>query len=727
MKSIFVNTQFENTMRIILFFFIISTTCVFSQDTFYVSTQGNDTTNPGTETSPFFTIDKALTSMTASGGTCIIKGGTYHEEITLSNADNIIIKAYNNEYVILDGTKEITSGWTQSSGNSNIYETTLTEDIWQLFIDDEQQVPARWPNAQFNDDSVFDQANWSHSDDSVAKGTIIDIGGLVASGINAQGAIAVANFGSYKTSTLNILTHSGSTMTYDENELNGHAGKHYYYFLENKLELLDVDNEWFFDIATKKLYVWGDPTGKKIQGKVQSYVFNMDNCTNITIEKLNFFSTTVSATSSGNITINNCLFSYPSSSRRMLGEIEAPKVTQLETNNNSTISNFKIYQCLFEHTDGEALVLKGSNNTIEDCYFHHIDYSCGAIGGLGVSIKNNGNSVDFKQNTIHTTGASATLDVGPKQQVSYNDISKTGFLQSDGSIVQITRANVEDSNVHHNWLHDSAKSGMRYDAPFSQPEVAGKNGLAHHNVFWNLNKGMQIKGDEQLIYNNTCFSNADLQNDISILDEDYPDPLLSSNYYSITKNNAADKISGHRKKPADDYPVPGTVDHNKYSTTSVDYGIKALLEDPDNYDFRPKVGSVLIDAGVAIAGITDGFTGSAPDIGAYEREDTWKAGVTWEPDFYPWSFLTLSIDKEVLDAKQFLVYPNPSNEFIQLKINNHRIVKAFIYNMIGQTVLSVSEKSIEKIHVGHLNNGVYFLKVETESGLSTSQKFVVQY
>jgi len=29
-----------------------------------------------------------------------------------------------------------------------------------------------------------------------------------------------------------------------------------------------------------------------------------------------------------------------------------------------------------------------------------------------------------------------------------------------------------------------------------------------------------------------------------------------------------------------------------------------------------------------------------PDVGAYELGgDTWKAGVTWNPDFYPWSFL----------------------------------------------------------------------------------------
>ena len=42
------------------------------------------------------------------------------------------------------------------------------------------------------------------------------------------------------------------------------------------------------------------------------------------------------------------------------------------------------------------------------------------------------------------------------------------------------------------------------------------------------------------------------------------------------------------------------------------------LRDPDNLDFRPRRGSQLIDGGVPIDGINEGFVGTAPDIGAYE-------------------------------------------------------------------------------------------------------------
>ena len=42
------------------------------------------------------------------------------------------------------------------------------------------------------------------------------------------------------------------------------------------------------------------------------------------------------------------------------------------------------------------------------------------------------------------------------------------------------------------------------------------------------------------------------------------------------------------------------------------------LYKPDGLDFRLKPGSLAIDAGVELPTITDGFTGRAPDIGAYE-------------------------------------------------------------------------------------------------------------
>jgi hypothetical protein len=42
------------------------------------------------------------------------------------------------------------------------------------------------------------------------------------------------------------------------------------------------------------------------------------------------------------------------------------------------------------------------------------------------------------------------------------------------------------------------------------------------------------------------------------------------------------------------------------------------LYDPANFDFRPRPGGAAIDSGVILPSITDGFTGHAPDLGAYE-------------------------------------------------------------------------------------------------------------
>lgn len=43
------------------------------------------------------------------------------------------------------------------------------------------------------------------------------------------------------------------------------------------------------------------------------------------------------------------------------------------------------------------------------------------------------------------------------------------------------------------------------------------------------------------------------------------------------------------------------------------------LYDPKDYDFRLKRDSAAIDAGTVLPNITDGYTGKAPDLGAYER------------------------------------------------------------------------------------------------------------
>jgi hypothetical protein len=70
---------------------------------------------------------------------------------------------------------------------------------------------------------------------------------------------------------------------------------------------------------------------------------------------------------------------------------------------------------------------------------------------------------------------------------------------------------------------------------------------------------------------------------------------------------------------------------NEAHGVTVDYGIfmnvpmpdrtdPQRLYNPEDLDFRLKPGSAAVDAGVELPTITDGFTGKAPDLGAYELE-----------------------------------------------------------------------------------------------------------
>ena len=49
-----------------------------------------------------------------------------------------------------------------------------------------------------------------------------------------------------------------------------------------------------------------------------------------------------------------------------------------------------------------------------------------------------------------------------------------------------------------------------------------------------------------------------------------------------------------------------------------DFSDPTRLVDPDSVDFRLRARSAAVDAGTPLPTITDGFTGNAPDLGAYE-------------------------------------------------------------------------------------------------------------
>ena len=148
--------------------------------------EGNDT-YPGTSNCPKASLGAAVTlaaSESASNPEIVLHAGLYHENVSVNNLDNLLIRAATGEQVVFDGTRSIADdlgGVWGSADSDGIQEVTLTEDGWQLFLDHEEQVPARWPNAGFDDETVFNRSYWAegtltNSNNAYTIGWLTDAG-----------------------------------------------------------------------------------------------------------------------------------------------------------------------------------------------------------------------------------------------------------------------------------------------------------------------------------------------------------------------------------------------------------------------------------------------------------------------------------------------------------------------------------------------------------------------
>ena len=665
---------------------------------YYVSHYGNNM-NPGTIELPLLTIQAASDSMEA-GDICFIRQGIYHETVIMDDHDGmdgvpIVFSNYENERGAMDGTVSIDSIWQVHSGN--IWKTKLDFEIWQLFVNWEEMVMARWPNANFADSSIWDKENhWGHgtiddNSDAYDNGTLIDAPyegvDLAGSGLNITNAIAILNVGSFKTWTRRVLTHNGNTFTYDP--VPGWKTKHHDYFLEGKLEFLDTEGEWFFETTMDTLYFYPpngmDPNEMHIRGKVQSYAFEISNSDHVQIKNLEFFGTTFKFDNCDYALVESCNLFYPSCYKRMLGIVDTqPEMSLFTASANGTVKN-----SAFRYTDGSALEMYSGGHTIEECYFYHIDYTSTDLNGLMTTIQMGGAGNIFRRNTMHRLGASATLNPGDEALIELNNMYDTGYMQSDGALIQCMVGQQPGVEIRYNWLHDTIKYGARFDG-----NGEGNNGLMHHNVIWNVEGGIMVKGYEHNLYNNTAFDNGDKNDIIVMIDQ-------GGNEGTITRNNAANKIAGHRTGTYQDYPVPGIYEYN-WNGYETEGDVKNHLRDPGNYDFRPHPDSALVDAATVVEGIADDYIGDAPDLGAYEDGgEFWIPGITWDVSttfgdrFDPPELLLTNNNNGIpITFVLYQNYPNPFNPVTQIRydLREDALVKITIYDMMGRVVRTLVNK-----------------------------------
>lgn len=629
---------------------VFSSLAIMAQNIF-VATQGNDG-NPGTMESPKQTIQEGV-NLLGAGDTLFIRGGRYHEHVSISGlhgsaGSEMVIMNFSGEEVILDGTEDLVdltdSSWI--AHDSNIYKIKLNRHLWQLFVDDRLQVIARWPNANTHPCDPISrkpgsweaadgtwwskETTWANADAAGTENgrvaTNVGYHNLASTGLSFEGGsviLSVLEQGGDGNLERLITSHTAGTNTFTHPEIYPPKPDKAYrvndkWFIIEHLHALDRPGEWYYTHSDSTLYLWPvddqDPSGKHIRGRTQDQAITLYSSSYITIRGLKFFASNFDVDGEY-ITIQDCHLSYPDASHRLLGEYtrsssEVPQMTTMLGPFNSLVN------CVIEYTEfGGIFCNNAYASRIHNSLFHHL-----SIRGMG----KNGTIEEvntYTRNTFHTSGTRAAVKTNESPEEgriqSYNLFDGFGYLQvPDGAALQVATTRNPGTIRSHNWFLNTPKYGSRWDG-----RPAGVRGTNHHQVGIICNATLQVKGNDHNTFNNTCLDSP-AKNDILIIS----DPQFGGNLDSRTYNNLADKISGDRYEPVSQYPIPGKHSHNWNGyVTGKDANLQ--IRDVAIRDFRPRPDAEIIDAGMVIPGITDGYHGTAPDIGAYEFGDT----VYWIP------------------------------------------------------------------------------------------------
>ena len=668
---------------------------------YYVSNSGTDGVSvSGNVSAPFKTLNYAISRITDQNTIYFADGSYEFDEQTISTT-GLTLQAVNSGNVTFDGTTAIydladtsvnNGNWQTHTANivtdanvtinnKTIYKVKLNSnvEIWQLFHNRNEVINARWPSAQWSDESVYSFDNWGHGYyDYKNNGDIEDSNGTVlGNGVSshyyydngeivdvAHNNISLYNFVTSQQALSNTFTLANSIVNLNVGSFKSYTKvvnsqtldsantvirlgydnvdlwktKHHYYYLENKLEFLNSENEWYFDNATKYLYVWltGDavPNLQNIRAKTQSYSLNV-TASNVAVKDINFFSTTLKGNNADNLLVKDCNFQYASCYAHMLDQINygsnidptSNEVFTSQTYINSS-SNVHINGCAFRYTDGDVIHVSGGNTTIEDCYFNYIDKTVCNLSSVMTTFRVMGSNNTIRHNTIHKTAASSTLNPGNEPLVEYNNLYESGYLQSDGAMIHLMVAQQANAKIRYNWVHDTIKYGIRCDG-----DGDGYNAYIHHNVGWNCEGGIMAKGGMlsgntsvggHFVYNNTMF-NSVVKNDIMVLNEQAG---ANINYGSVVLNNLCETLSGHRTN------AEAFEDRIINSNNLTPANVEVYLANASSNVYTPVSNVSTVNAGNITYSNTEfnptGKDALTPDIGAMDYfGNFWEAGITW--------------------------------------------------------------------------------------------------
>lgn len=560
---------------------------------YYVSVTGNDITGKGTLSNPWRTIQKAADIMTA-GDTCIIRGGTYRETVTLNtsgtSANPISFQAYTGETVTVSGADPVTD-WVKDSGS--IYYAAMEDSLGtknQIFVNKQMQLEARWPNSE-----VLDPMNATFATVDSGSATTIKDGNLTqAPGYWVGKYVWCVSGTGYKSFKSTITGSNPGAITFDPIGIAASAGNSYY--IIGDLRELDCAGEWHYDSGAGRLYLWApgsvNPNTVTVEAKKRMYAFDLSSRSYINITGINIFASSIKMSGSNFCKVSEMTAEYISH--------DSDVTKQYSTGIFMSGTNNELRNSTLTYSSGNLVSIQGTGNKVINNLIHEADYSGADIPAIYLL----GADHLISHNTVYNAGRHLIFMPAQNSRIQYNDLYHAGKLTKDCGILYEFAWDGQGTVIHHNYIHDNL--AKNYSGTGVYLDNGSKGYIVHHNVIWGNYTGIRLNtpSNFNLIYNNTTFSNGTIG---------YWGNAFQSDMYG-------DRIFNNIFTTA--FSLPGT----PIEGNNIISGIDPLFVNPAENNFRLQAGSPAVNAGVELSGITSGYVGSAPDIGAYEY-----GGTDWIP------------------------------------------------------------------------------------------------
>ncbi|QBG45917.1 right-handed parallel beta-helix repeat-containing protein [Verrucomicrobia bacterium S94] len=652
----------------------------------------------GSAAYPFRTIAQASEVMSA-GDTCYIHRGIYRETIVPARSGSagspIRYTAYNDEPVVVSGT-EVVDNWQVHTGN--VYKATGVNmpmgNKNMVFFNSEAMQLARWPNDLDGDPYTYDAefadtASGTYSASYITNDEIPDYwtSGIIFwlgahSGCSVQRSITGFDPGTHRLSFTPMPTDqwpfsNHSPLTYE----NGHRGT---FYLLNRLEALDAPGEWYYDSGAQTLYFYApngvDPSTGIVEIAVRDRALDLTE-NYIEVEGLNLFGGYVNMKNHHcalvNMRLRHCIYGLIPDIDSSGASTAGGAAIQVTGDDN------RIERCLLE--EGTANGINVGGNADRTIIRNNIIRNFDQQGNHCCPIRSSGPDALIVSNSISGSARDVTRATGAGTVFSYNEVSDGPKACADGGLFYVTGNSVpQDVELSYNWFYDAyapSYAGIKATGIYLDNNTAGYK--VHHNVVWDVQwGGLHFNWDalENEIYNNT-FWNVGAGEAVILCWVPERNGVRTDVRDNTLINNLSD-VRDWWDSGAGSYTEDETLD-NVFSN-NVQVASDPFVSIADK-NFMPVNDPDIVDQGWVIDGVTEGYAGIFPDIGAYEYGGIrWIPGPDWTPSSFSWLLEDetsgwIRIDHmEVAGTDVILSFTNgPANGWFELQSKTNLIDSAW--------------------------------------------------